>query len=68
MLGGILGVLVVAAIAILSHLLNDTVRTEEDVEKYLGLSTLAMIPLNENEAKKRKKRKKKAAKQAAGSK
>lgn len=55
MLGGMLGILMVAAIVILSHLMNDTIQTEEDVEKYLGISTLAMIPLNEAESRKKKK-------------
>lgn len=60
-LGGILGILIVAAIVILSHLMNDTIQTEEDVEKYLGISTLAMIPLNETDSKKKKKKYKKQA-------
>ena len=61
MLGGMLGILMVAAIVILSHLMNDTIQTEEDVEKYLGISTLAMIPLNEAESRKKKKKYKKQA-------
>ena len=61
MMGGILGILIVAAIVILSHLMNDTIQTEEDVEKYLGISTLAMIPLNEADSKKKKKKYKKQA-------
>ena len=60
-LGGMLGILIVAAIVILSHLMNDTIQTEEDVEKYLGISTLAMIPLNEADGKKKKKKYKKQA-------
>lgn len=61
MMGGMLGILIVAAIVILSHLLNDTIQTEEDVEKYLGISTLAMIPLNDADSKKKKKKYKKQA-------
>ena len=37
------------------------IQTEEDVEKYLGISTLAMIPLNEAESRKKKKKYKKQA-------
>lgn len=59
MLGGMLGILIVAAFVILSHLMNDTIQTEEDVEKYLGISTLAMIPLNDADGKKKKKKYKK---------
>lgn len=55
MLGGMLGVLAVAAIAVIAYLMNDTIKTAEDVERYLGLSTLAIIPLNEGEKKSRKK-------------
>ena len=36
-----LGVLVVI------HLKDDTIRTEEDVERYLGLSVLGVIPMSE---------------------
>lgn len=55
MLGGILGVLLIAAITVITYLMNDTIKTAEDVEKYLGLSTLAIIPLNEGEKKSKKK-------------
>ena len=41
------------------HLVKET--DEEDVEKYLGISTLAMIPLNEADSKKKKKKYKKQA-------
>lgn len=54
-LGGMLGVLIVAVIAVIAYLTNDTIQTAEDVERYLGLSTLAIIPLNEGEKKTRKK-------------
>lgn len=47
LLGGAAGVLLSAAISIILYLLNDTIRTEEDVEKYLGLNTLALIPIEE---------------------
>lgn len=55
MLGGMLGVMIVAVIAVIAYLTNDTIKTAEDVERYLGLSTLAIIPLNEGEKKSRKK-------------
>ncbi|MBR2949812.1 MAG: protein-tyrosine kinase [Lachnospiraceae bacterium] len=54
-IGGVLGVFLIAGIAILLFLLNDTIKTSEDVEKYLGLSTLALIPLGEGEKKSKKK-------------
>lgn len=58
-LGGILGVFLVAVAAIISYLMDDSIKTAEDVEKYLNLSTLAQIPLNEGEKKGKKKAKKK---------
>ena len=30
-------------------MLDDTIKTSEDVEKYLGMSTLGMIPVKEDE-------------------
>lgn len=55
MMGGMIGVVAVAGIFIVIFLLNDTIKTAEDVERYLGLSTLAVIPLNEGEKKSRKR-------------
>ena len=42
--GGMLGIVLVCGIVTVLVITNDTVQTEEDVEKYLGLSTLAVIP------------------------
>lgn len=47
LIGGAIGIFLSAAVGILMYLLNDTIRTEEDVEKYLGLNTLALIPVEE---------------------
>ena len=40
------------------YLMDDTIKSSEDVEKYLGLRTLALIPVAENgtDAKKKKKK------------
>ena len=66
MIGALLGALLVAAIVTLRYILDDTIKTREDVEQYLGMSTLAMIPLDENivnaEKEKGRKSKKKAKK------
>lgn len=62
MIGGILGCFILCAIVLLQYLLDDTIKSSEDVEKYLGLSTLALIPVavsDEEAAKKKKKKKKK---------
>ncbi len=46
-IGFIAGAFVCAFIVIVMHLMNDTISTEEDVRKYLGLDTLGMIPIEE---------------------
>lgn len=48
-LGVMLGGVLCAAFILLQFILDDTIKTSEDVEKYLGLSTLAMIPIMEDE-------------------
>lgn len=57
-LGGLLGIVLACGIAVVLFLMNDTIRTQDDVEKYLGLSTLGVIPLDETLAASEKKRKK----------
>lgn len=58
--GGIAGVFLVCAVILVLYLLDDTIKSSEDVEKYLGLSTLALIPvaLEEESTKKGKKKRK----------
>lgn len=50
-LGGLLGVILAAGIFSVLHLMDDTVKTSEEIEKYLGLSTLGMIPVEERRSK-----------------
>lgn len=45
-IGGMAGVLVVLAALVLQFMLNSNIKSEEDVMKYLGLGTLAIIPEN----------------------
>lgn len=54
MLGGILGVLVTAGILVIIFLFDDTIKTPDDVEHYLGLSVLTSIPVTEGEEKGKK--------------
>lgn len=56
-IGGFLGVLLAIAIILISHLSNDTIKTQEDVEKYLELSILGTIPLTDTKHKQKKKKK-----------
>ncbi len=43
-IGVILGILLAIIIIAIRDMMDDTIRTEEDVEKYLGLTVLASIP------------------------
>jgi capsular polysaccharide biosynthesis protein len=49
LLGIIIGAFLAMAVVVILYLLNDTVMTQEDVEKKLGLNLLSAIPLEENE-------------------
>lgn len=57
--GGAIGVFLLCVIILIQYLLDDTIKSSEDVEKYLGLSTLALIPMMEGDTGKKKKKKKK---------
>lgn len=56
LIGAILGILISAGIIILVFMLDDTVKTPEDVETYLGLNVLASIPIYDGANTKSKKR------------
>ena len=65
--GGIAGFLAVCGVICLLTVMNDTIKDEEDIEKYLGVSVLAAIPVHTSEngsskagkqSEKRKSRKK----------
>lgn len=55
LLGGVLGVALVVFILIIRYILDDNIKSQEDVEKYLQLNTLALIPLGEEEYDGKKK-------------
>ena len=59
MMGGLLGLVLCCGVLVVRYLMDDTIKTSDDVEKYLGLSTLALIPVavEETENKKKKHRK-----------
>lgn len=60
LLGGAAGVFVSLLLIVVFYLLNDRIRTPEDVKRYLGLNTLGQIPILENSGNtKRKQRHKK---------
>lgn len=43
-LGAMIGAMLSAGVIMVLYMMNDTIQTEEDVRKYLGLNTLASIP------------------------
>ena len=49
LIGGFIGAVLVCGFITVNVILNDTIRTEEDVTKYLGLSVLASVPEREGE-------------------
>ena len=59
-IGGLLGVLLSVAIILIAYIFNDTIMTQEDVERYLGLSMLGRIPLTAADRKNKKKKQKRA--------
>ena len=68
LLGGVLGAFLAAGIVAVLFLLDDTIKTPDDVEKYLKLSTLGSIPYDEESAAEEVKNKKKRKKNQKSSK
>ncbi len=50
-LGGMLGVILTIGVFVLIYLLDDTIKNQEEVEKYLGLTVLTNVPLKKGERK-----------------
>lgn len=61
LIGFLIGVVITIAVLIIRYYLDDSIKTSEDVERYLGMTTLATIPMFEGteSTKKSKKSKKK---------
>ena len=62
LIGGCIGAFLVMAIVLLIFFMDDTIKNSDDVEKYLGLSTLALIPLDTQAATGKNAKKKPAKK------
>ena len=52
-LGGLLGAILAAAVVVIRFLMDDTIKDEEDVKKYLELNVLAALPDTKESKKKR---------------
>ncbi len=57
LIGFLLGGFAAAAVVLIRFLLDDTIKSSEDIEKYLNLSTLALIPISTTEEQGGKRRK-----------
>ena len=70
LIGGFIGAIASMAVIIIRYLMDDTIKSSEDVEKYLGWSTLALIPMMYSEGQQGKgmelgKKKKSSSKAAS---
>lgn len=76
---GVIGILLAAALVIVRYLMDDTIKSSEDIEKYLGLNTIGILPVDESgireeqrealarqAARRRRKRKNKNRKRRGG--
>lgn len=65
-IGGLIGLILAMAVVIIRHISDNTIRTSEDVQNYLGVSVLAAIPLAEGEKKQKKQKSRSAGKHKRG--
>ena len=56
-ISGFAGTVIVAFFVVLGFLMDDTIKSNDDVERYLGLSTIGLIPLSSDEQGKKKAKK-----------
>lgn len=66
-IGGFLGCVLAVGIILLKFMMDDTIKTPDDVERYLGLSVLASVPVQPGEKRAKKKMGRRSAKQFAKS-
>ena len=57
-LGGAIGLILALALVAVTYLHDDTIKNKDDVEKYLGLNVLTLIPIEEEKERADKRRKK----------
>ena len=56
LIGGAVGLFLSVAAIIIMNLLNDDIRVEDDIKKYLNISVLGTIPLEDGSKKKKRKK------------
>lgn len=68
-LGLLAGIVLAMAVITVLYLMDDTIKTEDDIEKYLGMTTLAVLPYNgrkqQRQAQKHKKQRAKQERQTS---
>lgn len=62
-IAGLIGCLLAAAYVVIRYLMDDTIKSSEDIERYLGLNTLGILPIEEGALK--EEQREALAKQAA---
>ncbi len=55
-LGAAIGIFLGAAVLVVIYMMDDTIKSADDVEKYLGWSTLALIPVMQAETRNTRKK------------
>lgn len=55
--GAFVGMLIVIIGTVITYFTDDTIKCEEDLERYIGISTLGVIPIQEDEVALRRKKK-----------
>lgn len=55
-LGGVLGIVLAISVLVVRYMLDDNIKSQDDIEKYLQLNTLALIPVGEEEYDGKKKK------------
>ena len=66
-IGGLLGVLAAVFLICVAVILNDSIQTEDDIERYLQLPVLAVVPDKSGSSRKSGRKKKKEGKKRAAS-
>ena len=56
-LGAALGIMLVVAVTVIQNILDDSIKTEDDVAKYLDVPVLAVLPDKDEDKKINKRRK-----------
>lgn len=65
-IGVLFGVLIAVVVIVITYLSDDTIKTPDEVERYMGVSVLSSIPVLESEDNKNKKKKRRKNRSGTG--